>query len=306
MTPATPEGLDRTTIDGDRSVTVLRDLGVPTGDRLPEGVFLTRLAGTLISAPTGESVFVFDPPQPIEPDPEEANRPEPARPASPEPARAVGPMLLLPAQARGRMEDLAFGATNQRRFRISGEVVVYRGRNYLLPTSFSIITASAVSSEDAEGAQAAMLESLERDPSVESLIDDIVERRDIARGLASPNATNGAPAGGGSVARTLDGIAEGTLLTRTRGRLSRLPTGEITFSTDNGLASNQVGEDDPTSGPLLLLPSLVTQRLEAVAAVHGSAAPLEVSGRVYSYAGRRYLRPIAYMLEPSADIRPMQ
>ena len=323
VTPGTPRGLDPDAVSGPDGGPVLEDLSIPLGIRLPEGTFLSRRAGTLIDAPTGESIFVFDPPAPQDMG---ADDPAAVQPGAPAPATALPPMVLLPAQARGRMESMAFGATSQRRFRVSGEVTAYRGRNYLLPTSFSVVTAQVQSATNPnKGAEQAPVDqsALARDPSVDALIRDLVERREVARGLASPSA--GVEAGGqrggsrgesnaggrGTVARTVGGLAEGTLLGRTRGRLMRFPGGELAFTTDSGLDSGlgdaaEAAADDPTAQPLLLLPAVVTQRLEFLSASRGDSVAIQVSGRVYSYAGRRYLRPIMFVIEPNTDITPMQ
>ncbi len=95
-----------------------RIIGIAPGQRKPklrrEGEFLINRRGRLVaSGDATHKMFVFDG--------DSAAAPEP-------------PMFLLPCRLLENMESLAKDHGDRMVFQLSGQVFVYRGANYLLPT----------------------------------------------------------------------------------------------------------------------------------------------------------------------------
>ncbi len=98
------------------------DLGFAAGQKKPtlrrEGEFVIARRGRLVPAPkSNHMVFQFDA------DSEQ----------SPEP-----PMVMLPCRLLESMENLVHQSGDQTVFNVTGQVFVYRGLNYLLPTMFTL------------------------------------------------------------------------------------------------------------------------------------------------------------------------
>lgn len=85
------------------------------GRLLPDGTFLPLRRGRVIRGEAGEWAFHFDT------DPDSAAPP---------------PMVLLPCQTLMAIEGYAMGGGESVVLRVSGQVFVYHGRNFLLPTHF--------------------------------------------------------------------------------------------------------------------------------------------------------------------------
>ena len=97
-------------------------LGIPPGDQQPqlrrEGEFVINRRGRLARSPSGTRLlFVF----------------EADSDAAPEP-----PMPILPCQILENMEDLSNQRSDQVVFILSGQVTLYRGVNFLLPTMMKL------------------------------------------------------------------------------------------------------------------------------------------------------------------------
>ena len=96
-------------------------LGIPPGSPQPklrrEGEFIVNRRGRLTRTPSGQVLFVF----------------EADSDAAPEP-----PMPLLPCQILESMEDLSAQNTDQVAFIVSGQVMLYRGVNFLMPTMMKL------------------------------------------------------------------------------------------------------------------------------------------------------------------------
>ena len=116
---------------------VIRAQGVAVARRPREGMFLLNKRGALLSVPTGDVIFV---------------------PAPDAKGRAERPMVLLPCRTLEHIETAAGLTSNQPEGRsgernaspsyevatapqasITGQVMVYRDREYLLPTAFKIV-----------------------------------------------------------------------------------------------------------------------------------------------------------------------
>ncbi|TVQ63200.1 MAG: hypothetical protein EA378_02605 [Phycisphaerales bacterium] len=274
-------------------------LGVPRGRLMPEATFLVRRQGTLLKAPSGERVFVF------------LDAPE-DRPGQTVPLR---PMVMIPCATLERMERYATGDAGLEYFTVSGEVFLYRGRNYLLPTAFSTSPLEEAMGEigarreagrapgtpPAEGE--AVPPSPEPDPDVQDLIRDLEARRETARGLSveaiEDEARQLGERGRAALAAEL-GWNEGETLLRRRGRLTRLGGGEWAFVTDSGASGTR------TEAPLVLTPSLALLRLENLGALRGESQAIELSGRVLTYRTRAYVVPTMFVVHPDGELSPLQ
>lgn len=92
-----------------------------------EGEFIVNRRGRLVRSADGQhAIFTFDRQQGSEQDP---------------------PMILLPSQLLENMEDLVRDRGDQVSFIISGQVFLYRGTNFLMPTMMRL----AVSPEHLRG-----------------------------------------------------------------------------------------------------------------------------------------------------------
>lgn len=186
-------------------VTAAPSLAQTAAQRVPakreavrEGMFLTARPGGLLRVSTGDWVFV---PQDTGEGPQ------------------LRPMVILPSQTLTRLAAGAQALTGQAAGVVSGQVFVYRGREYLLPTAYRIIAPEQISdiptgltptepekgkSDEAkpsdskteasgdttpdtkpdEKPQAKPLpKNLEKDPSVEELVRDLEARKTQPRAL---------------------------------------------------------------------------------------------------------------------------
>ena len=115
-TPPTAPPPGRAGMDLDPAV-----IGPLPGEAAPtlrrEGEFLVSRRGRLIRADGGQQMFVFEA--------DNMDAPEP-------------PMVLQPCRRLQDMEDLVQQRGQSIVFIVSGQVHVYRGQNYLLPTMMTI------------------------------------------------------------------------------------------------------------------------------------------------------------------------
>lgn len=226
---------------------------------LHEGAFLADLTGRLLTFDQHGSAFVFDP---------NAQ------------GRATPPMSLLPCAMLMRMEQIRDARDGEARFRISGQVFLKDGRNYLLPTHYTVLSSEA-------GADEALPETLEHDPaddsnpSVEDLIAAIETLTPLARNddglLALP---------------TSDLIADGVFFRPRRGRIVHSPTGAIAFAVNNDLDQNSTV---PVS--LTIMPSQGLALIERLLDAHGGESEFIVSGRIYLYRNQNFLLPSMVQLQ---------
>jgi len=232
-------------------------------------------------------------------------------------------MVLLPTRSRERFEVLAatqVGADENGRvtdvlaLTLTGEVTLYRGRNYFLLTAFSrpeSIERSADGTEASEGDETEPGASrLQDDPEVADLLADLEQRRDTPRGLQNPVRDPNALIDVEQLGAETDGrrafitLRDGEPMSRQTGRLVRSGSGEPLFVSDTGIGSE--GGAEGTDGPLVLLPNLVTQRLESLAGARSDGIKLEVSGRLYVFDRRAYLLPSFYSVAPPSEITAAQ
>ncbi|MEM7754869.1 MAG: hypothetical protein AAF297_04435 [Planctomycetota bacterium] len=305
QTPAARATPPRPGLTGGFSIDeALRGVGVdiPTPRALPENTFLTRRLGTAYAGPNGIMVFV----------PDEATR-----------TPAEGPMVLAPNSALERLQaSLAEGETAGR-FLVSGEVLLYHGRNHLLVGAFARAAVNAQSPQPEDdtpnasdlGAEPAS-PSIPLDPSVAEIIADLERRRSAGPGGDSSEAASDPrfrqldrvdPAARLRPQDTAGLLAEDSVLSQRRARLDRTPDGRwvVTFDNDADRPARGGQAAIPTP-PMTLIPSAVLQRMERAAELFGDSAALTVSGRVMTYDGQNYLRPTMFVIERPGDIDPLQ
>jgi len=219
--------------------------------------------------------------------------------ASADPQGRQREFVLLPCRLLEEMEDKAESiAPAQAHFSVTGEVLSYGRENWLLPQHVEWITQHTQRNEpdtlptDPSEPEPATEETA-RDPAV-----DDTEARDqgdsIADIVADLQASVGplrrsVDAGGDQETELLAGPVEGRRLVSRRGRLGRGRTGAWMFVLD----SDVNGLNDPS---LVLLPSQRLSRLEAYGGYGWMGQPMLISGEVFTYRGRHFLRPTAWKI----------
>ncbi|MCG3125002.1 MAG: hypothetical protein GIKADHBN_03513 [Phycisphaerales bacterium] len=282
---------------------------VPRARRAREGVFIVKQAGELLMARTGDVIFVPDKDAPV---------------------RTSRPMVLLPCQALARLESAA-GLRAERptadgdprpRVLLTGQIMVYRQREYILPTVFQIeppepelkVAPAAPSppTQPSSDDDASSPTGDNRDRDVEAFITELEDRRTRNRGLTRDLAeAPAAPAassqpektGADAAANRAWSIPEGSVITARRGRLVRLVDGAVGISFDNGISPANAARR--TEAPMALQPCQLTQRMEDVVGGRGDTVAIELSGRVFSYGGQTYLLPTMYKILPPAEVGPL-
>lgn len=261
------------------------DVLVPPGRLVREGYFLVRRTGVLLTAPTGERIVVFAP-------------------------SAIGrdlpPMVLLPSPMLEAIEDAADASDDQLlRLSLTGQVLVYHSRNYLIPTLMTLLTGdpsptTPASTDSTPAPSQPSSVSPADDPRVLDLIGQL-ERDARAQGArpqpprmtpltqADPDADNG-------LTQT---IFRQRALSRQLGRLVRSPSGPWVFSIDSD-------PNSPAPPPMVVMPSMALERIERLAARAGEPLLIELSGRIMGYRGRAFVRPTMIVLHRSFDLKTSQ
>ncbi len=209
------------------------------------------------------------------------------------PADEQQAFILLPCRLLEEMERKADSmAPVAARFSLSGEVLNYGNDNWLLPQHVEWITDHAQRDEPQE---------IPSDPT-ESPVDGEAEEMDDStnrdQGDSIADIVGNLQASVGPLRRSVDagdsvepvnGPSEGRLLVSRRGRLGRGPTGAWVFVLD----SDNTGLADPS---LILLPSSKTAELEYYGGYGWLGRPMLISGEVFAYRGRHFIRPTAWKM----------
>ncbi len=196
-------------------------------------------------------------------------------------------MALLPCMTLAALEQVAGPRAGDSDFLVSGQVFVFRGRNYLLLSRFEVAQGAPARPEQPATAGAgaegdAPPGSPAEDPSVESLVRAVEERTGEGR---EP------PAGAGPGSAPGPTLREGAVLALRRGRVMGVKGGAVEFTTDNDPES-PVGD-----ARLTLLPSLNLERLETLLADRPGGLVVSMSGRVFVHGQTNYLMPTMYVVE---------
>ncbi|MCA9288911.1 MAG: hypothetical protein KDA05_10030 [Phycisphaerales bacterium] len=270
-------------------------LGVPVGRLYAEGSFLVRRVGAMLRAPSGEWIFVF----------------------APSPTGEIDtPMVLAPSSELEAVLPIVAEQESPRPLMVTGQVLVYAGRNYLVPLAISDAAAFAQPpAEHPDGAledqqpppgagesptpsQPPTMQELAADPDVASLIADLEARRNVPRGLA-PRTAAAAPGRESLLEPTaVETIQEGTILVRRRARMVRETTGAWTLVLDNDGGFEAAG--------MVILPCQNLAAMERLAAGQADEAQFEVTARVLTFQGRNYAMPLMFSLLRASDVRGLQ
>ncbi|MHC5002359.1 MAG: hypothetical protein ACYTJ0_04480 [Planctomycetota bacterium] len=199
-----------------------------------------------------------------------------ARPDAP--GSAPIEFVMLPSRQLEQMEQILRSEPGSDvAFEVSGEVFVYRTRNFLLPTGSAqvIPTAETPAPPPPDPAAAPTGD----DDSVEAIMRELAE----AVGPLQRRSDVELPV----TVDTGPGPRGGTDLVWRRGRLRRTDRGAWVFVFD----ADAEGTADP---PLIVMPCLLLERLEDYVARAGRTAPVLLSGRVYRYGNRSYVMPSVF------------
>ncbi|HBS28832.1 MAG TPA: hypothetical protein DEB06_05140, partial [Phycisphaerales bacterium] len=176
------------------------------GDLVREGAFLLNRRGRVVQADDLTWVFVFD--------------------ADAE-GRAEPPMVLLPSLRLTELERLVASREETVTLRLSGMALVYRGRNYLLPTLFHTVADGAGPVDQNRGAAAPTPIQGESpkerglDPEVDDLLK-AMQRDEPQRRTVPPEGAGGTPpANAGAKEELAPLLREGTTVVARRGRVLR-------------------------------------------------------------------------------------
>jgi len=313
------------------------DVRAPASMLIPEGTFLVRQRGVLIRARTGEWIMAFSQPK------DENSRDAPGTATSPDaqaPALSLPPMVLLPCWTLSKIEatlmpggvDESIGRGEQSDSRpvpieLSGRVLIYHQRNYVLPTVYRFLDPAPESTSPArQGANSPTATQSEaarsspplapraEDPRVAELIEELEAGRrtgipgrsgiDARPSGHAPDAAE--PPGAEAAGQNLEGqdrsvlIDDGRTIVRSRGHLIRLPDGSWAFSSGSD-------PDSPGPGPMPLLPSSALEQAERLIQREEESPAVIVSGQIFVYGETRYLLPSAVLLdEGTGGITPHQ
>jgi hypothetical protein len=255
------------------------ELGLPPvdGRLLPEGAFIVQLEGLIHSASQG--AWIFEPTDQID-------------------ESKIKPMIVLPSQTLTRLIQIVGLDTAHNKVALTGEVLLYRDRNYLLITA---ITVQATDSEDAEAEPSSLdeqpdvTEDLElSDPlskSVQDLIEELEEARHADRAILQPMTAN--------VGSSRAPVPEGRTFMRRKARLTYLAAGEIAVSFDND-------PDFVIEAPLVVLPCHLLEQIERIIENHGDAITVRVSGQSYAYNGRSFIKPSSIVIGRATQLDTRQ
>lgn len=250
------------------------------GTLRPEGTYLVAWLGEVARLRTGGLAFL--------PVTGEGQTPEPA-------------MLLTPSGVYGRIASAVGEAERGTWLRLTGEVLEYRGRNYLLPTAFT--TAEPPTAAELAGVEGEQPEAEPETPTggqpsgnpVDDLVAQLEAERRERRGIDTIF-------GDGGAAATPGPRLDGRMLLSQRARMVRSSDGGWVLAMDNDRADP--GLELPHR--LRLLPCRVVEQMERQAERRGESWDFEVSGQLYRHGATVYLLPRMFVTLAGKDIQPLQ
>ena len=266
---------------------------IEPGTLRPEGTFLVGWTGEIVRMRTGGLAFL-----PV----------TEAGSLLPEPA-----MALLPSTTYSRIETLLGDDTRGLWLSLTGEVLVYQDRNWLMPTLFAgagappPVTDAPAQPEDPAAATDEPVEGSTQPEApgtgdrVEDLIRQLEAQREERRGIdttfappTDPTAEEGAAPSGPAI--------EGRMLLNQRGRMVRNIDGGWVVAIDNDGATDA----DRLPHRLRLLPCKLVETMERKAEKEGESWSFEVSGHLYRHGETVYLLPRMYVSQPGDHIKALQ
>jgi len=207
-------------------------------------------------------------------------------------------MGLLPCALLGEMVRMTESLEGRSAiFEVTGQIFVYRGRNYLLPTiapqlvEYSAATTEAPAPDTSAetSIDAAAPTSDAGSDSAEDIIEDLESAVGSLARSAPPVTDGTASAQPGAAANSDTLVREQTMLLSRRGQVTRLGSGAWMFVFD----ADAQGLADP---PMILMPCLVLEHLEQRVWRSGARLPVLISGRTYVFEDRNYLLPTAFQI----------
>ena len=204
-------------------------------------------------------------------------------------------LTVLPTTLLEEMEQNQSERDEEIHFSISGPVLLYRGRNFLLPQHVEMesdhadrgdtATPPAPTDSDPEPAP------VDPDALIEDDFDPVDQGDSIASIVAQLQQDVGplkrSVARTGPLVEVPEGVREGELLISRRGRVLRDRSGAWVVVPD----ADATGLQDPS---MILLPSNKLVGIENWARRGGIGKPILISGEVFSYRGRHFLLPTAW------------
>ncbi|MGH7243516.1 MAG: hypothetical protein ACREJD_08890 [Phycisphaerales bacterium] len=275
---------------------------VAPGRYFPEGTFLVRRTGTVRILKTGEAVFIPDVPSP-----RDARR------------RGERPMILLPSQTLSALQSSIATSANpeETRVEVSGQLFVYRERQQLLPTIFTVVRAAPAPVDAGAKPMAAPThhdesgEATSVRPGDDPEVADIIKQLESRRSETLPPISNATPdAAKGEDARSFTAadaeranasrslVPEGTIFTDRRGRLVRI--GDRLGIAFDGDANT------PAEPAMYIIRSKALERLEGAIGNRTGGVEIVLTGRIYTYRNQNYILPLMAQLEPQGQLKPLQ
>lgn len=298
-TPTTPQPtVQPEPVRGAPALLPSSDVGRPVpGGLLAEGSFLAGALGRPVQGRTGAWYFIFEPDQR-----------GPGGVSLPAMVLMPGPNLASLERAAGRLAD-------SDRLRVTGQVFVYAGLNYVMLMAPPIIeteqskqpeqpapTPPAASQPGTQAdapavtpapASAEPAQPPADEPSIQQIIEQLDRAVGSSRRVELPPGTRAEAAASDSPPAT--GLVPGGYLAARRGRLVRGSEGAPMLALDSGASGR-------TESPMILLPSQNLARMEAVAAAQGDRATFTVSGDVFVFKGQNYLLPRLFIVNRPTDL----
>jgi hypothetical protein len=244
-------------------------------------------------------------------------------------------LIMLPTTTLREMQRVLESMPEQdATFEVTGQVLVYRGRNYLLTTHAGRLTradagdavpadapasattspasapatrpATAPAATQADSAEDIMhslersIESAPRHIGAEPASEAQVPAMDTSRVGVSGAAGFNAEALATSATATDKALREGTAIQSRRGKITRDAAGAWLFVFDADATGDDTADASGGGGgsdpPMRLLPCLLLEKIEDYARRAPPTAPVLISGEVFLYNGRNYLLPTVYRL----------
>lgn len=263
-----------------------------------EGTFLAGWTGEIVRLRTGGLAFL-----PVAQ--EGADRPEPA-------------MGLVPCGTYSRIEELLGDDTRGLWLSLTGEVLMYHDRNWMLPTLLAgaepptpgepvpIEPTASPDDTPAEQPDQAQPEQPEAEPTstdrVEDLIRQLERQREERRGIDTTFATPDDGKVTGAIAEPGPRL-DGKMLLSRRGRMVRSVEGGWVVAIDNdGGAAGATG----LPNHLRLLPCKIVEAMEQKAEAEGERWTFEVSGHLYRHGDTVYLLPRMFVSQVDDEVRALQ
>ncbi len=258
----------------DPDLTVLESAAT-VGPLLREGTFVLQVVGSLHRAEQ-PGWWVF-------------------RSVPDESGKAPFALTLLPCTLLGSLEKLVESTPDQEIvFDLTGQVFVYQGRNYLMPTHAPrLVDYVPPSRPDAIMPQD---EPAPQGDSAEAILRDL--DRTVGPVVRSPRTAAPDRPASGTASGDRRTVAPGQMILWRRGWMVREAGGAWSFV----FAADASGLEDP---PMILLPCRMLEDMQRHARRSGPDQPLLVTGRVARYHGRSYLLPTMFRIpRHSTALRP--